>query len=93
LHYTPFRRHIGTVPAPVARRFLALFQEAPLTLLSVPDMTCGHCKASVEAALSPLPGMAPVEVDLTSRQVKVAGPAEAALKALEAIGFPATKLA
>ena len=38
-----------------------------MTLLSVPDMSCGHCKASVEAALAPLPGMAPVEVDLTTR--------------------------
>lgn len=60
-----------------------------MTLLSVPDMSCGHCKASVEAALAPLPGMAPVEVDLTSRQVKVAGAAAEALKALEMIGFPA----
>ena len=64
-----------------------------MTLLSVPDMSCGHCKASVEAALSPLPGMAPVAVDLAKRQVTVAGPADQALKALEAIGFPATEVA
>ncbi len=64
-----------------------------MTLLSVPDMSCGHCKASVEAALSPLPGMAPVEVDLANRQVKVAGPADQALTALEAIGFPAKEVA
>ena len=56
-------------------------------------MTCGHCKASVEAALSPLPGMAPVAVDLAKRHVTVAGPADQALKALEAIGFPATEVA
>jgi copper chaperone len=67
-------------------------QEALMTLLSVPDMTCGHCKASVEAALAPMPGMAPVEVDLTTRQVKVAGPAAEALKALDAIGFPASEI-
>lgn len=64
-----------------------------MTLLSVPDMSCGHCKASVEAALAPLPGMAPVEVDLTTRQVKVSGPAAEALNALEAIGFPAQVVA
>lgn len=64
-----------------------------MTLLSVPDMSCGHCKASVEAALAPLPGMAPVEVDLANRQVKVAGPAEQALQALAAIGFPAKAVA
>lgn len=60
-----------------------------MPLLSVPDMSCGHCKASVEAALAPLPGMGPVEVDLQNRQVKVAGPSAAALAALNAIGFPA----
>ncbi|NEY89169.1 heavy-metal-associated domain-containing protein [Tabrizicola oligotrophica] len=64
-----------------------------MTLLSVPDMSCGHCKASVEAALAPLPGMAPVEVDLTKRQVTVAGPASEAVKALDAIGFPAREVA
>lgn len=64
-----------------------------MTLLSVPDMSCGHCKASVEAALAPLPGMAPVEVDLTTRQVKVAGPVDQAVRALEAIGFPASAVA
>ena len=60
-----------------------------MTLLSVPDMSCGHCKASVEAALSALPGMAPIAVDLTTREVTVAGPAAPALQALETIGFPA----
>lgn len=60
-----------------------------MTLLSVPDMSCSHCKASVEAALAPIAGMAPVAVDLTTRQVSVAGPAAAALAALDAIGFPA----
>lgn len=63
-----------------------------MTLLSVPDMSCGHCKASVEAALAALPAAAPVTVDLTSRQVTAAGPAtpEALVKALAEIGFPAS---
>ncbi|MBP6737528.1 MAG: heavy-metal-associated domain-containing protein [Rhodobacteraceae bacterium] len=62
-----------------------------MTLLSVPDMSCGHCKASVEAALAALPAAAPVAVDLTARQVAVGGPApaEALVKALAEIGFPA----
>ncbi len=63
-----------------------------MPLLSVPDMSCGHCKASVEAALAPLPGMAPVAVDLTTRQVTVAGTAAPAIAALDAIGFPATEI-
>ena len=64
-----------------------------MTTLSVPDMTCGHCKASVEAALNPLKGVAPVSVDLSTRQVSVAGGVASALKALAEIGFPAQELA
>lgn len=64
-----------------------------MPLLSVPDMSCGHCKASVEAALSPLSGVAPISVDLTNRQVSVAGDVASALKALAEIGFPAQELA
>lgn len=60
-----------------------------MTTLVVPDMSCGHCKASVEAALSPLTGT--VAVDLEKRQVTVpADPNPARLiAALDAIGFPA----
>ena len=60
-----------------------------MTLLSVPDMSCGHCKASVEAALSALPGAAPITVDLANRQVKANGTPEALIAALDQIGFPA----
>ncbi len=60
-----------------------------MILLSVPDMTCGHCKASVEAALAPLAPQ--VVVDLAKRQIAVTGSDDAAglLRALEAVGFPA----
>ena len=61
-----------------------------MTELSVPDMTCGHCKASVEAALAPLADQ--VKVDLASHRVtiqaKVAN--DVLLKALDEIGFPAS---
>ncbi|QYZ71172.1 heavy-metal-associated domain-containing protein [Neotabrizicola shimadae] len=62
-----------------------------MTVLSVPDMTCGHCKASVEAALSGLPGVAKVTVDLAAHRVEVGGAAapEAMLRALDEVGFPA----
>ncbi|VDC30120.1 heavy-metal-associated domain-containing protein [Pseudogemmobacter humi] len=59
-----------------------------MTVLSVPDMSCGHCKASVEAALKPIATL--VEVDLAAREVRAegAGP-EALIAALAAVGFPA----
>lgn len=66
-----------------------------MTLLSVPDMSCGHCKASVEAALKTLPGAGAFQVDLTLRQVQVDGTTStpALLKALDEIGFPASEIA
>jgi copper chaperone len=62
-------------------------------ILSIPDMNCGHCKASVEAALAPL--AAGIAVDLPARQVTIHGaPNPAALiSALAAVGFPAQVLA
>lgn len=60
-----------------------------MTILSIPDMTCGHCRASVEAALAPL--AAKVAVDLPARQVTVEGAAEPArlIAALSEVGFDA----
>lgn len=59
--------------------------------LLVPDMTCGHCKAAVEAALQPIAQK--VEIDLVAHEVRAAGVAPAAaLAALEEVGFPATVL-
>lgn len=64
-----------------------------MTKLSVPDMTCGHCKASVEAALTPL--TTKVVVDLGAKQVSLEGENDIAviLSALADIGFPAQVLA
>ncbi|MCL4065458.1 cation transporter [Pseudomonas sp. GX19020] len=57
--------------------------------LSVPDMNCGHCKASVEAALKPIAQS--VAVDLALREVAVEGAdAGAVVAALDEAGFPAT---
>ncbi len=60
-----------------------------MTTLSIPDMSCGHCKASVEAALAPM--AVAITVDLPARQVDVQGAPDitAVLAALDEIGFPA----
>lgn len=39
--------------------------------LNVPDISCGHCKSSIEGALVPLEGVAKAEVDITKRSVDV----------------------
>jgi copper chaperone len=62
-----------------------------MTTLSIPDMSCGHCKAAVEAALGSVPGAGSVMVDLPARQVQVSGDAAlpALLAALDQAGYPA----
>ncbi|MES2543218.1 MAG: heavy-metal-associated domain-containing protein [Pseudomonadota bacterium] len=63
-----------------------------MTTLSVPDMSCNHCKATVEAALGSVADTGSVTVDLSTRKVEVTGPALAAelIKALDQAGYPAT---
>jgi copper chaperone len=63
-----------------------------MTTLSIPDMSCGHCKAAVEQALGAVPGVGDITVDLDARRATVSGPADAAplLAALDAAGYPAT---
>ncbi|MBT9245282.1 heavy-metal-associated domain-containing protein [Gemmobacter fulvus] len=63
-----------------------------MTTLSIPDMSCGHCRASIEAALRPLPGVTAILFDAAARQATIEGPASAALlmSTLDGIGFPAT---
>lgn len=39
--------------------------------LSVPEVHCGHCKSSIEGALSQLNGVSRAEVDLDARTVTV----------------------
>lgn len=63
-----------------------------MTRLSVPDMSCNHCKATVETALGSVPQAGAVKVDLSTREVEVTGsaPASDLIKALDRAGYPAT---
>lgn len=38
----------------------------------VPDVSCGHCKSTIEQALVPLAGVQGAEVNLDARNVDVA---------------------
>jgi len=40
---------------------------------TVPDMSCGHCKATVRQELSALAGVSSVDVDLDTKLVTVTG--------------------
>ncbi|MFZ0097749.1 MAG: heavy-metal-associated domain-containing protein [Gemmobacter sp.] len=65
-----------------------------MTRFSIPDMNCGHCRASIEAALTPMPGVIALRFDAEARNIEVEGPVPAAeiIQALDAIGFPAKVL-
>jgi copper chaperone len=63
-----------------------------MTRLSVPDMNCGHCKASVLTALSALPDVGQIVVDLDQRQVEANASPAAMIAALAEIGFEAKVL-
>ncbi|ABA79052.1 heavy metal transport/detoxification protein [Rhodobacter sphaeroides] len=62
-----------------------------MTKLSIPDMSCGHCRASIEGALAPLPGFEGIRFDPEARTADVEGsvPERTLLSALDSIGFPA----
>ncbi len=63
-----------------------------MTIFSIPDMSCGHCKAAVEQALAGVPGAGTITVDLAARVAKVAGAADLTLllAALDSAGYPAS---
>ena len=65
--------------------------------IAVPEIHCGHCKASIEGALNPLEGVSTATVDIDSRAVTVdfdesAVTREQLVEAIEAQGYdvPAT---
>ena len=64
----------------------------PQMKLSIPEMSCGHCRAVVEQAIAAAAPGATAEVDLAARTVTVTGAeaAEPILAALAAEGYPAT---
>ena len=59
---------------------------------NVPDMSCGHCKMTIEKAVTAADGAADLEFDLDARTVTVDSTLDAAALAaiLEKEGYPAT---
>ncbi len=59
----------------------------------VPDMSCGHCVAAIQASLAAADGTAVIATDLATREVSVTTMLDAAAVAviLQTAGYPATR--
>lgn len=62
---------------------------------SVPDMSCAHCRMTIEKALAGVPDAGPATVDLDLKQVRTEGAAASGTiaAALAGAGYPATEVA
>ena len=62
------------------------------TTLTVPDISCGHCKESIEGAVGALPGVQTVTVEIEPKTVNLefddsAVTIEEITAAIEAVGY------
>jgi copper chaperone len=60
--------------------------------MNVPDMTCGHCVATIRKAVSGIDQAATCDVDLEARRVTVGSvlPPSDFVEALEEVGYTPT---
>ncbi len=65
-----------------------------MTRFHIANMTCGHCKASVEKAVTTLDDDAELDFDMETREVEIDSTASksAILSALDAAGYPAAEI-
>jgi copper chaperone len=62
---------------------------------NVPDMSCGHCTASIKTAITALDKDAMMDINIDAKTVGIESQKSAAeiMDALDRIGFPATAMA
>lgn len=63
-----------------------------MTTFNVPDMTCGHCEATVTNAIQGIDQSAIVKADLVTNKIEVTSTAktEAILGVLNEAGYPSS---
>lgn len=63
--------------------------DVPMTVFDIPDMTCGHCKSTVENAIRSVDGQAKVRIDLATKtaDVETDASAEEIAAAISAAGY------
>jgi copper chaperone len=65
-------------------------------MVTAPDISCGHCVATVKEAVGALPGVARVEADADTKRIEIDfDPGRVSLTQIEAaldeVGYPVTK--
>ena len=67
-------------------------QERKMQTFNIPNMTCGHCKATVEGAILELDSGAKITIDLETQNVDVDTQTAAGviIEALKTAGYEAT---
>jgi len=60
-----------------------------MATITVPDISCDHCKSAIEGEVGQVPGVTLVEVDVDAKTVHTEGTAadEAVRSAIEAAGY------
>jgi copper chaperone len=63
-----------------------------MTTFHIPDMSCGHCRATVEKTIHALDPAAQIEFDMAARRISVESSTDAAhvQAALAEAGYPVT---
>jgi copper chaperone CopZ len=63
-----------------------------MTTFHIPDMSCGHCRATIEDAIQAIDAGAKLDFDMAARTLSLTSVADLAKvqAALAAAGYPAT---
>lgn len=63
-------------------------------LINVPDMSCEHCKRTLDTAIRGVEGVSNVNIDLKTKQVEVTGPAvqSSIFSAIQDAGYKALEV-
>ncbi len=63
-----------------------------MTTLTIPDMSCGHCTATIEKTIKAIDPTAKLSFDLPAHRVEVSSetPLDTLRGALDQVGYPST---
>ncbi len=64
-----------------------------MTTLHIPDMSCGHCKATIETAIKALDSSAQLSFNMETRHVQISSQVqtETLIAALAKAGYPVSQ--